>query len=211
MWRTLSVLVALTVTCILSLACSSPLPKVNVPQSEDVSTLFVLHVDTLFNSVDRAIVLDSFMEWERDTKGVVKFALDGESWNSGKLERGTEKCTHEVYVASVKSTDKEVREVEDAKSSKRGGRFTVLGYTQSTCNVRYIALVIDRLKNPVLLRNVTVHEVGHLIGLDHIPVPNESVMFPSMDKAANCPTKLDMKQFCSMYSCKWQDMISCDD
>lgn len=186
---------------ILGAACATPTRILKVPVPTK-STMFILHVDELFSLVDRAIVIDSFVEWERDTHGIVKFALDSEPFNSetDKLSVTDEKCTYEVYVISLQSKEDIVKRVEEDKG-------TVLGFTMSTCKRRVVAFVMDRLKNPVLLRNVGVHEAGHLIGLDHIPVPKESVMFPSMDNAAKRPTRLDMKQFCMIHKCRWEDMI----
>ena len=174
-------------------------------------TSYLLHVDDRFNPADRALVVDAFMEWERDTRGVVKFNVSKRKWDSSKqaIPEPNVKCTYEVYVVHRSSKDNSVTSLEAKKEKELGRPFTVLGYAQSGCERREVALVMDRLANPVLLRNVAVHEAGHLVGLDHIPVPNESVMFPSMDKASLCPTALDMKQFCMLHKCDWHEMVSC--
>lgn len=204
MSRLLARVFVLFAMVILGVACATPMKVSKVPVASK-STTFILHVDELFSPVDRAIVIDSFVEWERDTHGVVKFTLDSEPFNSDRDEFGvtSEKCTYEVYVISMESKNRIVKKVEN-------GDGTVLGFTISTCKRRLVAFVMDRLRNPVLLHNVGVHETGHLIGLDHIPVPKESVMFPSIDKATRCPSQLDMKQLCMIHKCDWRDMASCD-
>jgi len=192
---------------ILALGCSASTKVVKNVTPPVKSKMYVLHVDELFSPVERAIVIDTFMEWERDTRGVVSFGLDSVPFNSDRdeMERSTEKCTSDVYVVHMKSTDKPVRQVEKEKG------YSVLGFTLSNCKQRFIVLVMDRLTDPTKLRNVGVHEAGHLVGLDHIPVPKESIMFPSMDLAATCITKLDMKQFCLLHKCDWRQMVTCGD
>jgi len=174
---------------------------------------YTLHVDDRFNKAERDVVVDSFIEWERDTHGIVRFVVSPTKWNSATEEADysvddENGCTVDVYVASINGDHKSIREFE-----KRGSKGNTQGYTVHQCDTKFVAFVMDRInsfKDPQLLRNVGVHEAGHLIGLAHIPVPGESIMFPSMDHAAKCPTKLDMKQFCLMYGCDWHDMKSCD-
>ncbi len=192
---------------ILALGCSPSTKVVKNVTPPAKTTQYILHVDELFSPVDRAIVIDSFMEWERDTHGVVSFALDSVPFNSDRdeMEPTVVKCTADVYVVHANAKDKIVKQVEKEKG------YSVLGFTMSNCKNRFIVFVMDRLGNPTALRNVGVHEAGHLIGLDHIPVPKESIMFPSMDLAAKCITKLDMKQFCMLHKCDWRQMITCDD
>lgn len=77
-----------------------------------------------------------------------------------------------------------------------------------------MGFVVERIHEndgtiPNVLRVVAIHEAGHLIGLDHVPVPGESVMFPSIDHGATCPTRFDMKQLCLRYGCDWRDMKYC--
>jgi hypothetical protein len=195
---------------ILLVACSGPKPAAKEPPKPVVATsVYNLHVDEVFSPAERAVVIDSFAEWERDTHGVVKFTLSHGKFNSDRDEMlwKKEACTSEVFVVHVTSTDKSVKDLEARKAKEHGRPFTVLGFTRSTCEERFVALVMDRLANPALLRNVGVHEAGHLVGLDHIPVPGESVMFPSMDKAAKRPTSLDMKQLCMLHKCDWRDTV----
>jgi hypothetical protein len=175
---------------------------------------FTLHVDSRFSPAEREVVIDSFSEWERDTRGVVRFVVSPTKWNSSTDEAeysvdDEDGCTVDVYVASITGNHKSVRDFE----RREGKKGNTLGYTVHQCDTKFVAFVMDRInsyKDPQLLRNVGVHEAGHLVGLAHIPVPNESIMFPSMDHAAKCPTKLDMKQFCLLYGCDWHDMKSCD-
>jgi len=175
---------------------------------------FTLHVDERFTAAQRDVVVDSFMEWERDTHGVVRFVVSPTKWNSTTDEAeysvdDDNGCTVDVYVASIDSKHKSVRDFEKRNNNKGN----TLGYTVHQCDAKFVAFVMDRIvafKEPQLLRNVGVHEAGHLVGLAHIPVPEESIMFPSMDHAAKCPTKLDMKQFCLLYGCDWHEMKSCD-
>lgn len=174
---------------------------------------FTLHVDDRFTQAERAVVIDTFAEWERDTHGVVRFVVSPTKWDSSKDEAeysvdDENGCTVDVFVASITSKHKSIRDFE----RREGSKGNTLGYTIHQCDVKFVAFVMDRInsyKDTQLLRNVGVHEAGHLVGLAHIPVPEESIMFPSMDHAAKCPTELDMKQFCLLHGCDWHDMKSC--
>ncbi len=176
---------------------------------------YTLHLDTHFTQKERDAIIDTFLEWERDTHGVVRFIVSPQNWNSAtqdidSLTDKTNECTMDVYVASLSSKHESVIEFE-----KEGKKGNTLGYTVHLCEIKYVAFVMDRIKIkegkiPGLLQSVGVHEAGHLIGLAHIPVPKESIMFPSVDYAAKCPTELDMKQFCLLHGCNWHDMKSCD-
>jgi len=191
----------LVVACGASVDVKPKTPKKNVN-----NPTFNLILDKSFGGPERELIFDAFKEWERDTNGVVKFKLASYTFIP-EIEEvlPTKKgCTYDVYVERVSSEDAEVKRLDKRESAK------VLGYTGSTCEMRVVALVTDRLKNAKVFRQVSFHEAGHLIGLDHIPVPNESLMFPSIDKATACATSLDMKQLCMLYECDWREMKVCD-
>lgn len=168
---------------------------------------FNLVIDREFSGPERALLIDGFKDWERDTHGVVKFTVSSHAYDSKadvvpEVKKG--ECTYDVYVTRVMSSSKSVKSVD----SRIEG--LALGFTTSTCAARSVSMVYDRLKDPKLFRQVATHEAGHLIGLDHIPVPMESVMFPSVDKATPCATRLDMAQLCLLYECDYRSMKYCD-
>lgn len=196
-----------------TLSCA-PIQKKTREIRADQVRQFTLHIDSQFNALEKNIVIDSFIEWERDTHGIVKFGVSPVVWNSSSDDTeysvdDDSGCTVDVYVAYIDSNYKPLKEMERGPG---GGKGNTLGYTQHQCDVKFVAFVMDRInkiKDPTLLRNVGVHEAGHLIGLSHIPVPEDSIMFPSMDYASKCPTKLDMKQLCLLYGCDWRQMLYC--
>lgn len=203
-------ILVLTATMLIMVGCGlHGHSKPKTPKKDVERPTFTLFIDKGFSGPERELIVDSFKEWEITTRGVVKFQVSTYPFNSitDELPEGEEgKCTYDTYV---------VRMPEDAKIVKKlDGRFKpkghTLGFTQSNCQTRVVALITSRLKDAKLFRQVTVHEAGHLIGLDHIPVPQESVMFPSVDKATKCATRLDMKQLCMLYECDWRDMKTCD-
>lgn len=195
------------------LSCTQVYNKPKEIRVDHVQT-FILHIDEAFSKAERVIVVDSFTEWERDTFKIVNFVLSTAKWNSKTDKTDStvdddDDCTADVFVAKIESNHNSVKEFEKRHNSNGN----TLGYTVRQCNIKLVAFIMDRIdayNNPMLLRNVGVHEAGHLIGLAHIPVPDESTMFPSLDHAVKCPTSLDMKQFCLLYGCDWHDMKSCD-
>ncbi len=207
MWRAVCRIIMLCVTMLSIVACgASANIKAKVSKKNVNNTTFNVILENGFDGHERELIIDSFKEWERDTNGVVKFTVANRKFDSSvddipEVEDG---CTHDVYVLRVTSDSSIVKKLDKRDKAK------VLGFTSSTCERRLVALVTDRLKNVKMFRQVTFHEAGHLIGLDHIPVPNESTMFPSVDKATVCATQLDMKQLCMLYECDWRDMKVCD-
>lgn len=212
MLRTAIRLFAMGILFYFVLSCTHQFNKPKEINVERVQT-FILHVDEGFTKAEKDVVIDSFVEWERDTHKIVRFVLSTAKWNS-KIDSTDSSvddengCTIDVFVARIESSNKFVQEFEKRHNTNNN----TLGLTLRQCSAKHVAFVMDRIeayKNPTLLRTVGVHEVGHVIGLDHIPVPNETVMFPSVDHVLSCPTALDMKQFCLLYGCDWHDMKSC--
>ncbi len=207
MWRAVCRIVALSAVVLLVVSCGmSANVKPKAPKKNVNNPTFNLILENSFGGPERELIVDSFMEWQRDTKGVVKFTVAKYAFDPSleEIPETSEKCTYDVYVLRINSANPSVRKLDKREGSK------VLGFTASNCDQRVVALVTDRLKDAKMFRQVTVHEAGHLVGLDHIPVPKESIMFPSVDKATTCPTELDMKQFCMLYECDFRDMKTCD-
>lgn len=187
-------------------SCASSKPESKIPKKSVNNPTFTLILDKGFGGPERDILLDSFKQWERDTHGTVKFTLAKHTYDADleEIPELKDGCTYDVYVIRVPGIAAEVRKLDAREGAK------TLGFTRSTCKQRIVVMITDRLKDSKTFRQVAVHEAGHLVGLDHIPVPNESVMFPSVDKALNCPATLDMKQLCMLYECDWRDMVVCD-
>ena len=206
MWRVVYRVVAVLVMMFPIVACgTSANVKPKTPKKNVNNPTFNLVLENSFGGPERELVLESFKQWEKDTNGIVKFTIAKYGFDSSledvpEIQNG---CSYDAYVLRVTSDSPNVRKLDNRNNAK------VLGYTWSTCEQRVVTLVTDRLKNAKMFRQVTFHEAGHLIGLDHIPVPNESVMYPSVNKATTCATALDMKQLCELYDCDWRDMNVC--
>jgi len=191
----------------LLVACGGNKPKVSVPKKTVNNPTFTLILDNSFGGPERELILDAFSQWQRDTHETVKFRVASYTFDPTleeipETKRG--ECTYDVYIHRVSALHPTVRKLDVRENGK------TLGFTSSTCDQRVVALVTERLKDAKTFRQVTFHEAGHLIGLDHIPVPKESVMFPSVDKATSCATALDMKQLCMLYECDWHKTVYCE-
>jgi hypothetical protein len=199
--------VALVFAVVLLTACSAQKPRAAVPKKNVNNPTYTLILDKSFGGPEREIIVDEFGRWERDTNETVKFKVANYTFDPSLEEIpevGKGECTYDTYIYRVNALNEDVRKLDARENGK------TLGFTRSSCTTRVVALITERLSNAKLFRQVVFHEAGHLVGLDHIPVPKESVMFPSVDKASPCATALDMKQFCMLYECDWKAMKFCE-
>ncbi len=166
------------------------------------TTTFLLHLDKKFVEVDQILILDEFKKWESASNGIVNFRIVDKRWDADNEELKTksseENCIEDVYIKHVTRKDKIVKSLDNEAKKKK---HIVLGFTLSTCETRIIGFVMSRLEQKDKFRKVALHEIGHLVGLDHMPIPKETIMFPSIDECTDCITELDAKQFCAIWKC----------
>lgn len=208
MWRVVCRVVAVLAMMLPVVACgASANVKPKIPKKSVNNPTFNLIIDKDFGGSERELIIQSFRRWEIDTGGVVKFTVAKYRFDPSieEVPDVTKGCTYDAYIIRTSSSSPTIKRLDKRENAK------VLGYTSSTCEQRIVALATDRLKDTKMFRQVAFHEAGHLVGLDHIPVPNESTMFPSVDKATACATQLDMKQLCMLYECDWREMKYCED
>jgi hypothetical protein len=200
--------VAILATAVTIMACGSQtVTQLRTEKKMVNNPTFILHIDREFSGPEHGLIVEGFKNWEQVTNGIVRFVIAKHQYDAKmdvipNVSKG--ECTYDVYVTRAHSTANEVKMLDKYEG------ISVLGFTSSNCASRTVALVYDRLTSTNLFKQVAFHEAGHTIGLDHIPVPKESAMFPSVDKATTCATLLDMKQLCMLYDCDFRKMRYCD-
>lgn len=155
---------------------------------------FHLMVDNTFTIEEYHIIEAAAKRWELASKGVVSFSMERVNKPidfdpSTKLwllsVKGFVPQTTDVFVWNAKNTDPELTELEQTIG------FSILGFSPGP----FLALTTDRM-SPEEMSTVTMHELGHVIGLKH----TRSIM--TSDSNSDCISEIDMYQFCNVYGCK---------
>lgn len=161
---------------------------------------FVVYIDDHFTTQERFVITRGVHEWVRATNGMIT-TEERSGWTSDqemrdRPEKG--KCTRSIHIARANHDYPTVAEEERKKGSLNGMAY-------GDCQAKFIIMVMDRIDGDMwLLKQVTTHEMGHILGLKHIPVPFRSVMYPNDGNTCECVTELDLQQLCD------DDKWNCD-
>lgn len=202
MFHSLRALVLFLATMIIS-SCTPAKSAVSVQHKKKAVPVAVFDValDESFTPEEEAQIRKSLKEWNEASDGYVGFDIRQQKFDSnGKIsyenvEYDEEGCTNFTLIVRTTSETPLIKDIEGQIGTKIGG------YTDRQCNVSAVFIVADRMKDMPTFKMVMTHELGHLIGLAHIPVPERSVMFPGMNHGTKCITELDVAQLCLLYGC----------
>ena len=192
--------------------------EVPSPPRQDAVVKVEVVIPTFFPPLERHFIEEGVYEWTTAMNGAVEvqYAKDPDlrlashaleslamGWNKEvpsilyshrprKLWDPDLTCNNTLVFLRTLSTD-------DVITKK--GRTGWLGWSSSTCHVKYVALVVDKLGTPDRFQNTVAHEFGHAIGMDHEPTPRVSIMFPYSGGETKCVSWLDRKNFCTLWGC----------
>lgn len=167
----------------------------------DPVEIYEIALDEKFTPEEEAQIKKSLKEWNEASGGYVGFKVRDKKFNSEgeisyeNVQYDEDGCTNFTFLVRTTSETPIIRQIEKEIGTKIGG------YTDKQCEMNAVFIVADRMKDMSIFKMVMTHELGHLIGLAHIPVPDRSVMFPGMDHSTKCITELDVAQLCLLYGC----------
>ena len=73
-----------------------------------------------------------------------------------------------------------------------------------------VLLVVDRISPEADFYEVTLHEIGHKIGLDHVSSGAAIMKDRHTTGSAQCPTRADAEEFCRQHYCTLREVSWCD-
>lgn len=144
------------------LSCN-PTAKTKNQNFEDLKKIKTEHrevyLDPMFSGIEKDIIIKSLDEWSSVTNGF--FSYNEKPWEEF-LNYST--CPKKLLILRNISTDIKIINLETSIGSG------INGYTQpsgNNCGTDQILIVSDKLNNKYEYRFVVLHELGHVLGLQH--------------------------------------------
>ena len=160
----------------------------------------VISVDPDFSSYERSIIEEAANDWSYYTNDIATFKfVDGDPLNVAiKTEPG--QIGQPLIIRPLNSSDLRTLTFDIAING------TTMGMYDPSTFIPTIWIIIDRIQDEEEMLGVVLHELGHAEGLEHSSIQN-SLMFPYV--STSCITKYDLRQFCSIYGCDYENMNFC--
>lgn len=157
----------------------------------DKYTHKTLYISSDFSNKEIKIIKDAAHEWEVKTKyrvvfSIVELPIDEKIQMDG------------IIIVPLSEDHPAIITLDNF------GGVTLGFYNNTDYLYPYISLVTYRLNDKFF--KVTLHEIGHVLNLDHVRFTTDSVMYPSANLAANTITDTDLIQFCKLHFCKLEDL-----
>ncbi len=154
-----------------------------------------VYVDRNFVDYEKREIKFAFDAWTRASNGIVQFDVH---WDVPKpyvfYKHEKPKADQGIFIWQLGLYDRsEVSEKLYNEYHSYHGLF--IPGPNDSANILIFTDVVAREH----FYQVVVHEIGHLIGLDHEKGHEDAIMYPHA--TGDCISKWDMKALCSIYGC----------
>lgn len=175
----------------------------------------LFHADKSFSEYERKCLQAGSDQWTEQTSGLADavYVYDYDSSDATQVARFA------LFHRVVRWTsDMPIVKFNDAliNDGDEDGASQILGQTRSSTNDAFhrpieMRLVVDRLSDENMCKQVVVHELGHAFGVPHINYW-PAIMYPSADiRRGTCLKKADLLAFCYLNDCGSVKMNPCPD
>jgi hypothetical protein len=204
LWTSLKRLL-IAAAAVLSLQCSHTSPRLTSGSSGRFAerTHRTVYVDTNFRDDELKIIEESAQEWNSQTQGIARivvvrlFSSPATSPESIKFSSTPD----DIFLVKEESTSIDIVFQDYASNSMMYGLY------QTTPLFSRIILVTDRFMTWEEYRTVVTHELGHALGLGHNNI-KFTVMYRDHASVGNHITRDDLEQFCEIYRCAAEELLS---
>lgn len=190
----------------LSLACvTNAPPKVPQPTMGPCTVSLNFHGDIEFTPAERLDIESSMKAWKTATDGAACLSV---SWdlNFDSMENV---ASHEDdnVILKVHSMVSIIQTLDEQADGAVLGFVFPPGGVKTHKPVR-LFLVYDRLMNR--MGEVSMHELGHSMGMQHTRDPWSVMFFASTPESPKCLTRPDMAEFCRVNDCTGHSVKVCE-
>ena len=179
---------------LLLISCAPPPPKIYWPDVKwsRREQPIVISIDRDFTSDQQSHIDNAMHAWETASSGKVKFVTTWDVFRPGPLQLFIPLKSDQGIFLWYTHKDKYQLSPSMLEDAIPWGGLTIFGPGEHSVHV-----IIFQDTPKQVFYDVALHELGHLIGLNHIN--GRSVMHKNV--VSNCITELDAKQLCELYGC----------
>lgn len=152
-------------------------------------------IDSYFSPKEKALIIESFIRWQDASHGLILFHLGNFSINSLIRHDDDSNTWFAMNVIRAMSNDSVIKRAEKELGKNING-LAITGKDASAA-----LLVMDKLPSKKEFIGVTMHEIGHLLGLGHGPLG--TIMY----QYSNRPTRVTQHDLRKLMMC-WEGFLN---
>lgn len=181
---------------LLSCAPTSKCPMVE----NNVKNTFTIYISNSFSVLQKKLILGAIHEWRRATDPIFIFDIKYTNISNETIQIypfKQEESYNTIFIM--------LAPLAWAPSNKSAGYYT------AQYGTNYIGM-LDRdieLVNEELYTNVVIHEIGHVLGLEHLDIAHKTIMTSFGNNSSGCITQLDLKNLCQIWCCDYTKLHPC--